>query len=459
MNAISNTVPSGNFTVAAGNILLPTTSSTVGQITINSVPYLHGYGTANIFAGGAGNLSLSTSNSVCIGSNAGHALTSGCADGILIGYNAGSTCTTTGANSIVIGSGAAPKVPGSSIIIGKAAYSGSGANGGASGSIGIGVESLKMGGSGSNYAVNNIAIGYRSGYSLDDQSDGNSAQYNVIIGYKGAYNMVRGAWNLCLGNCRDNPGNYYGAGSALGYGFGNILLANLGVANEANTIRIGNDNTDIVTAAAYIYGIYGSSAGATAKVAIIDSTSKFGGLAGTAGQVLQGGTTPVFSTATYPATVATGDILAATNTNVITVIAGTTATASYVLTGNGSGVLPSWQAAAVTAPWLTKTNASADGTAAVNTCYTINHATPANLLTLTLPATYAVGDRVEIVGNTAGLWKLVAASGDTIKLLGSTTSAGGYLLATTQYDCVEVVCTVANTTWVVCSCMGNLTIA
>ena len=69
---------------------------------------------------------------------------------------------------------------------------------------------------------------------------------------------------------------------------------------------------------------------------------------GATGTILRGatGAAPAWTTATYPATVATGDIIAATNTNVITVIAGTTATANYVLTGNGSGVLPSWKAAA-----------------------------------------------------------------------------------------------------------------
>lgn len=133
--------------------------------------------------------------------------------------------------------------------------------------------------------------------------------------------------------------------------------------------------------------------------------------------------------------------------------------ANKVLTAHGAGSAVTWETPGAGTTWLTKSNATGDATATVNYAYTINHATPANLLTITLPATAAVGDRVEIVGNTAGMWKLVAAAGDTIKLLSSTTSAGGYLLATTQYDCVEVVCTVADTTWVVCSSMGNLTVA
>lgn len=150
-----------------------------------------------------------------------------------------------------------------------------------------------------------------------------------------------------------------------------------------------------------------------------------------------------------------------------TVLIGTTGAApSWLAAGTDGKVLtahtgaaPTWETPGGGSTWLTKADATGDATATVNYAYTINHATPASLLTITLPATAAVGDRVEIVGNTAGMWKLVAAAGDTIKLLSSTTSAGGYLLATTQYDCVEVVCTVADTTWVVCKSMGNLTVA
>jgi hypothetical protein len=167
-------------------------------------------------------------------------------------------------------------------------------------------------------------------------------------------------------------------------------------------------------------------------------------------------TVPTWTTATYPATVAIGEVLHGSAANVISGLAA--GTDGKVLTAH-TGAAPTWETPGGGATWLTKANATADGTATVNYAYTINHGTPATLLTLTLPATAAVGDRVEIVGNTAGLWKLAAATGDTIKLLGSTTSAGGYLLATTQYDCVEVVCTVADTTWVVCKSMGNLTIA
>lgn len=172
------------------------------------------------------------------------------------------------------------------------------------------------------------------------------------------------------------------------------------------------------------------------------------------GVLLGSGTGAITATAVG----ATGEIfVGATGADAAWLAAGD---ANKVLTAHGAGNAVTWETPGAGTTWLTKANATANVTpATVNYAYTINHATPATLLEITLPATATFGDRVEIVGNTSGMWKLIAATGDTIKLLSSTTSAGGYLLATTQYDCVEVVCTVENDTWVVCKSTGNLTIA
>jgi len=66
---------------------------------------------------------------------------------------------------------------------------------------------------------------------------------------------------------------------------------------------------------------------------------------GTTGQVLQGstGADPVWSTATYPSTVAIGDVLVASAANTVDVVTGA-ATATYVLTANGAGTAPTFQA-------------------------------------------------------------------------------------------------------------------
>ena len=83
--------------------------------------------------------------------------------------------------------------------------------------------------------------------------------------------------------------------------------------------------------------------------------------------------------------------------------------------------------------------------AAVNNGYIIGNAAQT---TVTLPATAAVGSVVAIAGQGAGGFILQANGGQTIKVAASTTSSGGSLTSAEQYDAVEVVCVVANTTWV-----------
>lgn len=84
--------------------------------------------------------------------------------------------------------------------------------------------------------------------------------------------------------------------------------------------------------------------------------------------------------------------------------------------------------------------------AAVNNGYVISNA---GTTTVTLPATAALGSLVSIAGQGAGGFILAANTGQTIKMAASTTSSGGSLTSAEQYDTVEVVCVVANTTWVV----------
>lgn len=81
------------------------------------------------------------------------------------------------------------------------------------------------------------------------------------------------------------------------------------------------------------------------------------------------------------------------------------------------------------------------------------------LVTITLPANFNVGDTVRIAGLGAGLWRLAANTGDIINYGSSPTSAGGSLTATNRYDTVEVLGVATNSTWVVLSSIGNLTVA
>lgn len=94
--------------------------------------------------------------------------------------------------------------------------------------------------------------------------------------------------------------------------------------------------------------------------------------------------------------------------------------------------------------------------AAVNTGYIISNASQT---TVTLPATAAEGSVIAIAGKGAAGWIMAANTGQTIKLGDQTTTSAGSLTSTNLYDCIEVICIVANTTWVARNVIGNITYA
>lgn len=119
--------------------------------------------------------------------------------------------------------------------------------------------------------------------------------------------------------------------------------------------------------------------------------------------------------------------------------------ATITIPGGGSGGL-SWTV--VTA---------ATEAMAVNNGYIENRAT---LVTLTLPATAAVGDVIRVTGIGAGGWSIAQNAGQTIHFgaVDTTTGAGGSLSSTDERDSVEMICVVADTDWNVLSAVGNLTL-
>lgn len=65
--------------------------------------------------------------------------------------------------------------------------------------------------------------------------------------------------------------------------------------------------------------------------------------------------------------------------------------------------------------------------------------------TITLPSVAAVGAIVAVQGNGTGGWILRPGVGQTIKV--GQTSASTSITSAAQYDAIQVVCVVANTTW------------
>ena len=96
--------------------------------------------------------------------------------------------------------------------------------------------------------------------------------------------------------------------------------------------------------------------------------------------------------------------------------------------------------------------------AAVNNAYIANNA---GLVTVTLPATSAVGDTVAVTGiNNATGWKVAQNAGNQI-FFGSTNTTsgtGGSLASSATRDTVYLVCMTANATWNVVGSIGNLTV-
>ena len=206
-------------------------------------------------------------------------------------------------------------------------------------------------------------------------------------------------------------------------------------------LRMTIDSTGAITAPI----VYSTSVGATSKVALVDSTGLLGGLAGTAGQVLQGGASPAFSTATYPSTVALGDVLVASATNVVGVV-NDVANAGYVLTVN-VGAAPSFQAPGSSG--ITWARSTTTPIALVANHGYVQANAGAGLTVFTLPATAALGTTISIVGESAGGWMITQAAGQSIQYgnLSTTVGVTGHLDSTNRYDTVTLVCRVADTTW------------
>lgn len=96
--------------------------------------------------------------------------------------------------------------------------------------------------------------------------------------------------------------------------------------------------------------------------------------------------------------------------------------------------------------------------AAVNNGYIANNA---GQVTVTLPATSAVGDLVAVTGiNNATGWKIAQNAGNQVFFGSSSTTsgAGGSLTSTATRDTVYLVCMTANATWNVVNAIGNPTV-
>lgn len=117
----------------------------------------------------------------------------------------------------------------------------------------------------------------------------------------------------------------------------------------------------------------------------------------------------------------------------------------------GSGITISQSGATVTISssgsgvgWTEVTGTSQAMTA--NNGYIANNG---SLVSLALPVSASIGDVIYIVGKGSGGWAITQGAGQTIHIGSSATTGGvgGSVASTNQYDSIQLVCTVADTTW------------
>jgi hypothetical protein len=125
---------------------------------------------------------------------------------------------------------------------------------------------------------------------------------------------------------------------------------------------------------------------------------------------------------------------------------GTNYVAADITAGTGITVTPGAGSITIAATgggglaW--STIAGTTQTAVVNAGFVVGNAAQT---TITLPATAAVGSIVAVQGLGAAGWVLEPNSGQTIQV--GQAAAGTSVTSAANYDAIEVVCIVANTTW------------
>lgn len=96
-------------------------------------------------------------------------------------------------------------------------------------------------------------------------------------------------------------------------------------------------------------------------------------------------------------------------------------------------------------------------TLVTNFSFTANNV---GLVTITLPATAAQGDKVQVNGKGTGGWKIAQPAGVIVHFgnVDTTLGAGGHLDSTSQYDSVVLQCVVANTEWERVDASGTISV-
>jgi hypothetical protein len=136
-----------------------------------------------------------------------------------------------------------------------------------------------------------------------------------------------------------------------------------------------------------------------------------------------------------------------------------TANATTFLRGDNTWAAPSGGGSSFS--WVEVTGTAQQ--AAVNNGYIANNAAR---VVVTLPSVAAQGSIVRVAGLGAGGWRVAQNAGQQIHYLGQSTTAGtsGLIeseltLTSSSKGTVELLCVAANTTWMVLSSVGSITVS
>lgn len=232
-------------------VALPTTTSSVGQITLNGNRFFHGNGTSNVFLGtNAGNFTNTSINMVGIGvqalQNAVAGGGAGTQNATAIGNNALRGLSASGSNgNVAIGNNSGSQFTGTvqNIFIGDNVCSDAGT--GLSTNVAIGLNA--MSGSSKTSSVNNNIIGANAGTGIT------TGTRNLLLGDSAGQDLTTASSSIRLNNVtKGNTGNQLVIGAGTGTGTQQL--------NES-----------------FIHGIRGiTTANANAIAVLIDSAGQLG---------------------------------------------------------------------------------------------------------------------------------------------------------------------------------------
>lgn len=379
-------------------------AGTQGVIYLSGNRFLHDGGdSSNTWLGtNAGNFTVTGTLNTGIGVNALSALTTGSLN-VAVGANALQAQTTASSN-VAIGNNSmfSSVTGGGNVAIGDTSLFS--ANG-ATGNIGIGFDALFALTTG----LQNVVVGFTAGVRIT------TGQFNIAIGGLALNHVTTNSNNIAMGvNCLLNATG--SANTVIGSsGFSGLLAGsnNIGLGSSVGSNYAGAESSNIIIGNA---GVLGES-----NVIRIGTT---GGGAAQQNKCFVGG---INGAATAGATVKAViidnlDQLAASNI-----------------------ILAQWNSVLI------------------NTNMVVNNGyipTTVGLITFTLPAVANVGSTLRIAGFGAGGWKIAQNAAQQIHLGAASTTVGvpGSLASTNRYDCIELLCILANTEWVTLSVVGNITV-